>query len=171
MAEGVTVPCPPRRAPPLETSAVPQPHLNFLLGTQQEHIKSSQCNLQKCSSAFSMHKILCEWKQAMYKRQATLNYSSLYRNNALPLLFCSEVVDVIVLAVNALPYYEQSGWYTVTEGTVPSSFLTCILMLSLPPLYFFEWHTNTNTWKQNPESSDWLWSEIILWTMLSHRLQ
>lgn len=138
---------------------------NFLLVTCQEYRKIMQCNLWKYSSAFSRHKMLCEWKQVTHERQATLNYSSLYRHNALLFPFCSEIVDVIVHAVNALPYCEQSGWYTVTEGTVSSSFLAFISMLRLLPWYFFRWHRNTNTWKQIPESSGRLWSEIMHWSI------
>lgn len=145
--------CPPTWGPPLEATHHANPSKFFLFVTCQEPCKIMPCNLCKYSSAFSRHKKLCEWKQVMHKRQATLNYGSLYRHNALPFLFCSEVVDVIVHAVNALPYCEQSGWHMVTEGTVSSSFLAFISMLRLPPWYFFKWHRNTNTWKQIPESS------------------
>lgn len=144
--------CPPTWSPPVEIIHHANPS-NFSLVTRQEPCKIMQCNLWKCSSAISRHKIFCEWKQVMHKRQATLNYGSLYRHNALPFLFCSEVVDVFVHAVNALPYCEQSGWHMVTEGTVSSGFLAFISMLRLPPWYFFKWCRNTNTWKQIPESS------------------
>lgn len=104
-----------------------------------------------------------------YKRQAALNYGSPCRHNALPLLIHSEVSDVSEHAVvNALPYYEQPRWSTVTEGTACSSSFACLSIVSLQPLYFFEGHRNTSTWQQPPDTLDWLWSEVVLSTGMSY---
>lgn len=139
----------------------------FCLLTRQEPCKIMECNLWKYSSALSQHKKLHEWKQVMHKRQATLNYGSLYRHNALPFLFCSEVVDVIVHAINALPYCEQSGWQMVTEGTESYEFSGFYFHAQTTAMAFFQAAQKyKHTWKQIPESSGRLWSDIMHWSII-----
>lgn len=137
---------------------------NLRITLSKIFVRSTQKHCSSVYRSVALH-FQCAWKHVTCERQATLNYGSHYGHNALPLLICSEVIDVIVRAVKTLPYYEQPGWYMVTEGTVRSSFFGCVSILSLQPLYFFEARRNTRTWKQNSREL----GLTVIWNNIIHR--